>query len=401
MRILLVNTLYPPYSVGGAERSVELLSTGLARNGHEVTVVSLKEPGERTSVDERDGVQVFRIALPNLYWPFATDVARRSTLRKLAWHAFDRMNLVAGHKLRTVIRSTKPHIIHSHNVTGFSTEVWREAGRSGVPSIHSTRDYSLICPRAMFRNGRNCKHVCSTCSVFSIRARRLSRALDAVIGISRFILERYRRAGFFQGVKDTSVIYNAIEEPHIEVARNVSLPLQIGYIGRLSPEKGVERLLRAFEQSRSQGVPVELVVAGRGKHTYENHLRSISRSAQWLGFVKPEEFFSRVDVLVVPSQWEEPFGRVVIEAYSYGVPVIAARRGGIVEIVEDGVTGWLFDPDNEGELERVLSRLPREMAVVERMGRAAKRKSRDFSVDGYVASYEDVYYRVLSRRGRV
>ena len=67
---------------------------------------------------------------------------------------------------------------------------------------------------------------------------------------------------------------------------------------------------------------------------------------------RPEKVFNQIGCLVVPSQWEEPFGRVVVESYGYGVPVIGSNCGGIPELIDDGVTGWIFKSESRGELEK-------------------------------------------------
>jgi len=66
---------------------------------------------------------------------------------------------------------------------------------------------------------------------------------------------------------------------------------------------------------------------------------------EFLGYVKPEELFRLIHCLVVSSRWHEPFGRVIIETFACAIPVIASNRGGIPEIVDEGQTGWLYDPD--------------------------------------------------------
>src|ERR1043166_4938821 len=89
MKVLLLNALYPPNVVGGAERSVEMIATGLAERGHEVVAVSAA-PGRETSCSTQGPVRSWYLPLANLYWPFP--VADASTGRKLLWHAIDSLN---------------------------------------------------------------------------------------------------------------------------------------------------------------------------------------------------------------------------------------------------------------------------------------------------------------------
>jgi glycosyltransferase involved in cell wall biosynthesis len=70
--------------------------------------------------------------------------------------------------------------------------------------------------------------------------------------------------------------------------------------------------------------------------------------------MSPAAFYDSVDVTVVPSLWHEPLARVIFESFAHGVPVLASSRGGSPELVVPGRTGWLFDPSEEGALQRAL-----------------------------------------------
>jgi glycosyltransferase involved in cell wall biosynthesis len=71
--------------------------------------------------------------------------------------------------------------------------------------------------------------------------------------------------------------------------------------------------------------------------------------------MSPATFYDSVDVTVVPSLWHEPLARVIFESFAHGVPVLASSRGGSPELVVPGRTGWLFDPSEEGALERAMA----------------------------------------------
>lgn len=122
------------------------------------------------------------------------------------------------------------------------------------------------------------------------------------------------------------------------------------FLGRLTEEKGLRILLDAwhlFEQSSSIGY---LQIAGDGPLAQEvaQRCKSMQR-ASFLGFQTGEDkqaLLQNCSALIVPSVWWEPLGLVLYEAYDYAKPVIAARSGGIVDHVQDGVTGWLHEPGN-------------------------------------------------------
>jgi glycosyltransferase involved in cell wall biosynthesis len=107
------------------------------------------------------------------------------------------------------------------------------------------------------------------------------------------------------------------------------------------------------------------------------------------------EFLSTIDLLVVPSLSHETFGLVAIEAFAAGIPVVAARRGGLSEVVTDGVTGSLFEPNNPGELRAILDRFLAEPSRAWRMRARCLERALDFEATAITKQYEAVYQRVV------
>jgi glycosyltransferase involved in cell wall biosynthesis len=146
-----------------------------------------------------------------------------------------------------------------------------------------------------------------------------------------------------------------------------------------------------------------LVLGGRGEPAYEQGLRTLYTDPRirFLGFVEPAELLSRIDVLVVPSLLQEPFGRVLIEAYGHGVAVIGSRRGGIPEVIEDGETGLIFEPKDPASLSRAIATLlddPEKVADM-KAGALARATSR-FSPTEILRQYRSVYGAVTAGLGQ-
>jgi len=398
MKIALLNTLYYPYHVGGAERSVQLLAEGLLEKGHDVTVITLGKPREFPRRETVNGVRVYRIPLQNSYWPFDDEQGKPNLLRRALWHYRDRYNRGMEQLVKVILEEEKPALLHTHNLTGFSASVWSVAKSLRLPLVHTVRDYSLICPRSMYKNDRNCAKPCRICWGYSRIKQQASVIVDTAVGVSRFVLERHLAFGFFSKAH-SAVVYNPVP-----ISANTSLDtftergsnFRLGYLGRLAPNKGITDLLSAIE-SLAGTLPVELIIAGRGEKRYEEMLRRRAEKlpVTFLGYVPPENLFHQIDALVVPSRWHEPFSRVVVEAFAHGVPVIAAARGGIPEIVDDGRNGWLYDPDEPGGLVRLLVKASEERVRLYEMRRCACERVRGFSVEANVAQYLKVYNSLL------
>jgi glycosyltransferase involved in cell wall biosynthesis len=145
------------------------------------------------------------------------------------------------------------------------------------------------------------------------------------------------------------------------------------YAGRLAEEKGVRTLLNA---ARILGPGVGIKIAGEGplEHEVRRCCRDCSH-VQYLGALPETEIRKRMGeaaIVVVPSVWYETFGRVVIEAYSSGTPVIASRIGALEELIVDGKTGLLFAPGDASALAGAVRSLLADVPVARRMRARAR-----------------------------
>ena len=398
MQVLLINNLYDPHIWGGAERSVQILAESLAQEGHKAIVISAN-PKSYTRVNYINNVKVYYIYIRNIYSFFK----KKSGFNPLLplWHFVDTYNLWISKKIGKIIDFEKPDVIHTHNLAGFSVSVWSAVARRKLPLVHTLRDYYLLCPRStMFQNGKNCATQCWYCWAYSLAKRWLSKHVDIVTGISNHILNQHLLKGYFKKTRSQEVIYNAyqkkdiVDSPHPGKRKK----LRLGYLGNLKPAKGVDLLLKAF--SNLPMMEYEILLGGKGPDKYVKYLKNSFnfQNIRFLGFVDPKTFFPNIDVLIVPSLWQEPLGRTVLEAYAYGIPVIASNRGGIPEIVDDEKTGFIFDPDYPESLVFLIKQLKEDTALRRRMGRQAKKKSIEFLPEVSLTQYMEAYRDAISSK---
>jgi glycosyltransferase involved in cell wall biosynthesis len=218
-----------------------------------------------------------------------------------------------------------------------------------------------------------------------------------VVGNSRYILQRHLKAGYFKKAIKREVIYNAagINESNKESFK--SLPVvRFGFIGRIVPEKGVELLLRVLSQLENQDW--DLIIAGSGEESYCASLKKkyTNPRIKWLGWTQPHGFYKQVDFVIVPSLWQEPLSRVIIEAFSYAMPVIASQRGGSPEVIQDGINGFLFDPDDLNSLKKILNRIISKKVDLTEISSNCLKSSAAFSEESLRSSYLQLY-KVLTR----
>ena len=175
-------------------------------------------------------------------------------------------------------------------------------------------------------------------------------------------------------------------------------PLRFGFLGRLAETKGLDRLLQAFVDLPEGSA--ELVIAGTGEPGYERSLRRIAADRSdihWLGFVDPATLLDQIDVIVVPSTWDDTAPLVVVEAFARQRPVIGANRGGIPELVALG-EGWTVDPDDRAEFAGRMLHCVERRNELANLGRRCREASLECTVERMLDGYRDAY-RVSCARG--
>ncbi|MEX0677388.1 MAG: glycosyltransferase family 4 protein [Pirellulales bacterium] len=393
MKIVQINSLFAPRRHGGTEVFLEQFSAELVARGHQVVVACLSPTPTRRG----DGrLHVHEFPLRNVYWPF--DGTRQARWRKAVWHLRNAFGHGGAADIDALLERERPDLVHTHNLAGFTCAVWQTIRARGIPLVHTIHDYALLCPATtMFRRNANCGGQCLGCRLLSWPKREHSRAVNAVVGVSGFALDRHLRGGYFTRAAQY-VIQNGDPrgQNHNAASREPSPVMRVGYLGRLAVVKGVELML----DSLLPLVPhqCELIVGGSGDAEYESRLKSRyePRGVRFTGRVDAAEFLAGIDVLVVPSLWHEPFGLVLCEAMSAGVPIVASAVGGIPEVVEHGQSGFLFEPADGRALREHVGHLARDRNLHRQMSRRSSAQAESYRFDRTVDRYLRVYEQTLN-----
>ena len=316
---------------GGEDAVVEHEAALLRSGGHEVTSVLLDNPSG------------------------AQGTAR--ALVKAPWNASAVRDVVAQ------VRRGDPDVVHVHNTWfALSAAVLEELRLSGLPTVLSLHNYRASCLNAvLLRDGRPCYdcvgrtpwpgvvHRCyrgsaiastaAAAAVVAARRRRTWQAPDAVVVVGGHVREFAAASGF-----DPNRLH---EIPHSvpDLGKRGSPPSasqDLLYVGRLSAEKGLEPLVRAWRTADVEGL--RLVIIGEGPLRPELE-RDLPPTVRLLGAVSPEHVHRRMSearAVLVPSIWDEMYGLVVAEAFSTGTPVLASDRAGPRDLVRAaGLASWL------------------------------------------------------------
>jgi glycosyltransferase involved in cell wall biosynthesis len=377
-------------NMGGPTLHVSYLSAGLRERGYEtILVAGTVGQGEQSMayVAEELGVEV--VTIPHLH----RDI---SPIR----------DLLATVRLARIMRAERPTILHTH--TAKAGAVGRAAalfaGRSRPPIIVHTFHGHVL--RGYF--GR------SWTGFFQLLERLLARITDALVAVSPEVRDELVSLGVAPASK-FRVIRLGIEldtrvspdgEAGAEARRVMGVPdhrFVVGWIGRMTGVKRTDVVLRGFRALRDEGVDAVLCMVGDGPDR-----DGVEELADELGVVRhclfpgyQEDvgpFFSAFDVFVLPSG-NEGTPVTAIEALASGCPVVATRVGGVPDVVEDGVDGFLIAPAAADELASRLVQLAREPELRARMGDAGRERMRTrYAVDRLVDDVDRLYRELLEQK---
>ena len=287
--------------------------------------------------------------------------------------------------LRRAAGELSPDVIVFHS----STLAWpaiATARRSGARSVFVV--HALI--RDRIDQGAN-PYGRATTAIYRASNTHALRHSDRVACVSEHMASVARAEG--AAPQSIRVVPNPIELGRFAApGENAKRDIDVLFVGRLSPEKGVDVLLTAMRSI--PGTP-RLVIAGDGplKAEFERHAAQAGIQAEFTGWVAPDALpalMSRAHVQVVPSR-SEPQGVVVIEALATGTPVIGARVGGIPEMVSDGETGWLVAPNDPAALRAAISEALTDRERVATMRERARSSAERFSVRRLPEALEAAY----------
>ena len=370
MRLLFWQELFWPPYIGGAEVMASQRLVVLAERGHEVAIVTRGNSPGLPAHERWQGLPIHRV--PAAFPPVAG--ARDGFLQ-------------AAERVARLRRDFAPDVVH---LNGLGPGLLLHALTSHVHPAPVVVTLHREWPEEALRTG-------------SIAGNAL-RSAEWIACVSRAVLAATLR--LVPEVRDrSSVVPNALKPP---VRPLVPLPFDPPHVlclGRLVPEKGFDLALAAFAGLRGRFPRARLTVAGDGPARPELERRAAELmppdAVQFLGWVRPEQVPALIEaatLVVVPSRWAEPFGLVALEAAWMGRPVVAARVGGLPEVVAHGRTGLLVEREDEHALGLAIAELLEHPRRAERMGEEARRHARSsFRFDRHVDAYEGLYRRVIRR----
>lgn len=412
MRILQVHKFFYPHA--GSETVLFHTRDLLTSNGHEVIDFSMAHPKNATSPYEKF---------------FAPRREYVDTSRPVVLRARDAVSSVysiaARSRLRRLLDATRPEVAHMHIIYHQLTmSIVDELARAGVPMIMTLHDYKIGCPAyVLYRDGHPCQD-CTSGAVYNVMRHKCikgSRSASALAGVeagfSRLTgkyakIDAYVCPSAFAGQVAGKA---GIAADRIHVIPNFLPDSELGqpvdsladhprffFAGRLEEVKGVDDLLEAFRGGdASMGT---LVIAGAGGEM-EAKVRQTAielDNVEYLGRVSRDEVIRQLRqsrAAMLPSRWDENNPMSVLEARTVGIPVIVSDRGGLPEMVTDGVDGKIVRAGDVAGLRAAIRDLAANRAAAEAFGRAGhQRFYRDNTAAAHYEALMRAYGAAMERR---
>lgn len=389
MRILMVHNFYQ--QPGGEDQSFAAEVEMLRRRGVEVVTWTVHN-------DDIEAIPPARLAL-NTIWN--REAAREFRARHATDGPFDVVHF----------QNTFPQISPA--------AIWA-AGQSRSAVVQTLRNYRLLCVNGLFfRDGKACelcidrrlqlpgiRYACYRSSIpasatvaamnYYGRVKRVhEQSVDAFIALSAFARSKY--------------VHTGLDAQRILVKPNfVAVDPGIGrgsghyaiFVGRLSPEKGVRTLLNAWDHIGTK-LPLKIVGDGPLAEQVRTAAANSNGGIEWLGRKArdvTEDLIGDASLLIFPSECYETFGRVAIEAYAKGTPVIAANIGAIAELVEEGETGLRFEPGLPLDLAAKVETFLKAQDAPHWRTRARQEFERKYTSDSNYETLMTIYAGAIARK---
>ena len=412
MKILIVNYRY--FISGGPEKYMFNIKKVFEKYGHEVIPFSIHS-------NKNVETEYSKYFVEPIGGRDATYYDEYKKTPKTIWKMITRSvySLEVKKAIQKEIRDVKPDIVYViHFVNKLSPSVIRGAKQMGVPVVLRLSDYFLLCPRFDFLSKTEICEEClkkgywscvkkrcvkgsffaSTIRVFSMKIHKwmnIYKDVDAFITPSEYLKEKLVENGYkAEKIYCIPTFTLSKAQPDEAIIGDYGL-----YFGRITVEKGVDTIVRAYEKLPDHQVKIMGDDTTEEAVRLKNYIREHKISnIEFIGFKTGEELermIKKARFVLIPSIWYDNLPNTSLEAFQYGKPVIASDIGSLKELVVDGYNGFLFEPsDIEGLIEKI--RLFDQDEIVRNMGTNSKAILENrFSVEKHYDTLINLFEKLL------
>lgn len=362
MKIAIIVSQFPPKTVDGTEIATYFMAETLGRRGHEVHVITSLDEGLPEESYEK-GFYIHRIRLIKI---------------RIFGGIFFWLAIIKK------IWEIDPELVHAQSLL------------CGIPALISKK--MLKIPYAVWGQGSD---VYIPDRIIKLSSKTVIKNADSAIALT----EDMKKVMVDIFDRDIAVVANGVklevnaEEPPLQKVAGPEK--RILFVGRLHPVKGVRYLIQAMALVHEKSPDTKLIIVGAGDERYcledlTDHLR-IKEYVDFVGKVPHErigDYLSHADIFVL-SSLSESFGIVLLEAMVYGLPIVATRVGGIPEIIENGVNGFLVNPGDPQKMADKILQLLTDEKLAAKMSNNNQQKVTQYNWEEIVIKLEKLYFEIL------
>ncbi len=417
MKILIVSRRYYPEVIGGGQISAHHIAQALVNAKHDVRVLTFVTDGKRKD-EKLDGVTITRLPIRVLKW--------FPRISNLEW-------MYREMKLQTFqfLKEFSPDVMHALNGESVPS-IAAVSRKTGIPFVATVNGPNLFC-FAMQGNdaqGNNC-FGCHGLQRFRETMRiwgsggvlqktrafiywiysylhmavfeRATRKAHMLLPVSRDICNRLQALQY----SHVRIVHNPMEvhkKVRNELKKTLGIPATapvLMFVGRVTESKGVQRIVRLLPSLPE----THLIVVGRGDFVEQIKALAtalnVGKRVHFAGFVENDtvgRYYSVADIVLMVGTFYESLGRMLLEACSYGIPVIATNSGGNPDVIEHGKNGFLVSAQDDTELLERVKEILGDKKHARAMGRAGQEKIRkEFSPPAVAQDLTQVY-RAVTRK---
>ena len=382
-----------------------------------------KVSGEEIAIDnlafllKKRGIHIHR------FNKFSSEIENKIS-RKTAAFFSGIYNPFLRKEFKQFFKETKPDVVHIHNLYPLiSTSILLECSTQGIPVVMTVHNFRLVCPNGLLMSDGDICHRCLGGREYWCVLRNCEKDFFKSTGYAlrtaaaRIMRQYFKRVNHFiclSNFQKNILVKEGFPEDRMTVIPN---PLSfsneinpdrgkgdyIAYVGRISPEKDVLTLIEAARCLSN----IQFKFAG-DYHRMPEVVQQKPDNCEFLGRLKAEEitkFYNNAHIVVFATRCYEGFPTVLLEAMSHGLPIVCSRIGDLPEIVEDGVTGLLYEPGDIDDLANRIKMLWQDPELCQKLGKAGKQKAQEFYApeklaDEILTTYEKVINEKRSKKSK-
>ncbi len=412
-RVLVVSHLFPPYVLGGSEIVAYEQCKKLKEMNFEVNIFAgrLNNAAKQYHISkEKVDFKVRRINLHDVDFDYN-------------FASFDKD--ILQERFREELYNVAPDVVHFHNIFSLSLKMIDECHKMHIPIVMTLHDFWGICFKntLLNDNGLLCNRKEEGC-IYCQEMLRLDRGgritvherntlfrqclndVDLLISPSRYLASRFIDCGIEEA--KIKVINNGVDIFRFDnIKKTKSKEIKFAYIGQIIEHKGIENFLRSISLLNDEEKnKVFFLIVGSGENEYVDYCKKLAKQLGLAGLItfygavansRIDRIYRNVDALIVPSIWPENSPVAIMEALATGTPVLASDIGGIPELIQDGVNGYLHKHDEPISLTKNIRKIIEHPEILKTMGEACLLKARQRDLTNQVKIIANEYRRIIAR----